>query len=504
MSTISTLDFRVQNVTNFINSLYGEDGVNSSYVFIGKPTPWADENRPPQPKNNLVDFFGAYQQMLSMRRILGNECYPMFRRITWRSGTTFDIYRHDYTSENPAFTGAFKLEDATYYCITSKNVVYVCLDNSNNRPSIVEPQNDNYEPFFTSDGYQWLKLFSIDSQVLNDFSTLRYLPLTSDGANLDVQPRVGGEITTVLIDNAGNDYTISPGGVSNEVPAYYCRIVGDGDGAVASVRILPPSTNDPELGTGIGAVRVVRGGSGYTYATLDFTPGRCYSSLSELDENINGLDPRGDGTFQTTVIINPPNGWGHDLGRQLSATTAGVFSSFNYSLSDFFTDTTFRQIGILQNPETNEGIPDSPNTLSGCFAYRIVEIEGQTDFIIGENIYQQRYNEELQRSQTARGRIVGWDQGERVLRYIQIPEEHVDSDGVLYQFDSSTFIHGETSKKVVEPTSYNGSLAGLVFVNGFADTEVKRYSGNMLYLSNISPVLRQPTQTERISLLIQF
>ena len=102
----------------------------------------------------------------------------------------------------------------------------------------------------------------------------------------------------------------------------------------------------------MGAVRVVRPGSGYTYATLDFTAGSVYASLADLDADINGLDPRGDGTFLSTVIINPPNGWGHDIGRQLGATTAGVFSSFNYNLSDFFPDTTFRQIGILQNPRS--------------------------------------------------------------------------------------------------------------------------------------------------------
>ena len=100
--------------------------------------------------------------------------------------------------------------------------------------------------------------------------------------------------------------------------------------------------------------------------------------------------------------------------------------------------------------------------------------------------------------------IVGWDEGEGIIRYVQIPEQHVDDNGVLYQFDASTFIQGATSRKVVEPTSYNGSLAGLVFVNGFADTEIERYTGNLLYLSNISPVQRQPTQTERISLLIRF
>ena len=505
MSTIPTLDFRVQNAKNFIDSLYGPEGDNAAYVFIGKPTPWSDENRPPLPINNLESFYNTYHEMLSLRRIQGNECFPMIRRITWKSGTVYDYYRHDYSSTNPAYSNATKLDDALYYVINSKNVVYVCLFNSNNVPSIVEPQNETFEPFFTSDGYQWLKLFSIKSRVLSDFSTLNYLPVTTDGANIDTRPREGGEITTVVIDNRGDGYTISPGGTPNEVQSYYCKIVGDGEGAVASVRVTPPSVENPEVGQGIGAVRIVRPGSGYSYATLDFVAGRVYASLSDLDAEVNGLDPRGDGTFRNTVIINPPNGWGYDIGRQLGSYVAGVFSTFKYNLSDFFPETTFRQIGILQNPETNNGIPEGADTLSGVYGVKVVEIEGQPEFIIGEMIYQQRFNQQLNRTQTAKGMLVGWDEENKIIRYIQIPEQHVDdNDGTLYQFDSSTFIHGSQSKKVVEPIAYTGSLSGLVFVDGFADTEVKRYTGSMIYLSNISPVLRQETQTERISLLVQF
>jgi len=505
MSTIPTLDFRVQNAVNFIDSLYGEEGENDAYVFIGKPTPWPDENKPPLPIGNLQEFFDVYQQMLSLRRIQGNECFSMIRRINWQSGVVYDYYRHDYSFENPAYSMATKLEDARFYAINSNNDVYVCLYNSDNRPSIVEPQNQNYDPFFTSDGYQWMKLFSIKAQVLNDFSTLNFLPVTTDGANLDNMPRTAGEVTTVIIDNRGDGYTINPGGgAENEIETYYCKIVGDGDGAVASVQVTPPAVTNPEIGQGVGAVRIVRPGAGYTYATLDFVAGRCYSSLADLDAGVNGLDPRGDGTFRSTVIINPALGWGADLHRQLIATTAGVFSTFNYNLSDFFPDTTFRQIGILQNPDVRDGIPEGAATLSGVYGFKVLEIEGQPEFVIGEMIYQQRFNEELQRTQTAKGMIVGWDEGEKIIRYIQIPSEHVDDDGVLYQFDASTFIQGSVSNKVVEPLAYTGSLAGLLFENGFADVEVQRYTGNMVYLSNITAVQRQPTQTERISLLIQF
>ena len=503
MSTIATTDFRVENAANFINSLYG-DGSVASYMFIGKPTPWEEENRPPLPVGNIKEFYDVYQQMLSMKRILGKDVFHMIRKYFWQSGTVFDMYRHDYSAENTAHSGATKLQDCLWYVINQNNDVYVCLDNNLNQPSIIEPQNQTYDPFFTSDGYQWMRLYGVESAILYDYSTNAYMPITSDGANLDNYVREDGEVLTVIIENRGNNYTVNPGGVPNAVQEYFCRVVGDGEGAVASVRVIPPSVQDPEIGQGVGAVRIVRPGKGYTYATLDFTADRVYTTLADLDAEVNAVDPRGDGTFRSSVIINPPNGWGSDLPRQLFGFTVGVFSRFDYTLADFFPDTTFRQIGILGNPETGPNVAEMADTLSGVFAYKVIEIEGQPEFIIGETIYQQRFDPELNRTLTAKGRIVGWDEGEKIIRYIQIPEEHKDDDGNLYQFNSSTFIHGAQSFKIVEPTSYNGSLTGLFFVDGFAQPEVQRYTGDMLYLSNIAPILREPTQTEKIALLISF
>ena len=97
-----------------------------------------------------------------------------------------------------------------------------------------------------------MKLFSIKQQILFDYSTNNFLPVTTDGANIDNFQRTPGEITSVVIDNRGDGYTISPGGTQNEVAAYYCNIVGDGFGAVASVRVTPPSVTDPEIGQGGG------------------------------------------------------------------------------------------------------------------------------------------------------------------------------------------------------------------------------------------------------------
>jgi hypothetical protein len=54
------------------------------------------------------------------------------------------------------------------------------------------------------------------------------------------------------------------------------------------------------------------------------------------------------------------------------------------------------------------------------------------------------------------------------------------------------------------PTTFSGASTDITFVSGYATPEVTAYSGVMTYLSNISPVVRDPLQTERISLLIAF
>ena len=53
---------------------------------------------------------------------------------------------------------------------------------------------------------------------------------------------------------------------------------------------------------------MLRYGAGYTQGTQGFTPGKVYANLPDLDAGINGLNPQGDGTLRTSVIISPPGG----------------------------------------------------------------------------------------------------------------------------------------------------------------------------------------------------
>ena len=356
-----------------------------------------------------------------------------------------------------------------------------------------------------------------------NYSTKNLMPI----GDIGVIDKDFGEVYTVIVNSQGNDYTTSPTGYTNQVPYYFCNITGDGRGAVARVYI--------DSGR-ISKVRVERFGRGYTKAKLDFTPNRVYTSLIDLDNQQNGINPLGDGTFVSTVIIGPRDGWGSrrpevsvtdsksteenlinsrfQLARQLGGTRVCVFSDLKYDTNDFIENTTFRQLGIIQDIVGHRkldalGRLSSPETLSAVKAIKVLKPRGKSsEFYVGETITQvveDTNNPDI--THNAIGTVVGWTENEyfSIIRYIQDHEKHTDEDGNMYRFRWSLNITGDTSNAETSPDDlFSGELDGLTFKMGFALPEVLPYSGTLTYITNLPPVQRVNTQTERISLIISY
>ena len=124
-------------------------------------------------------------------------------------------------------------------------------------------------------------------------------------------------------------------------------------------------------------------------------------------------------------------------------------------------------------------------------------------YIIGETIIQE-VQEGNGQIQIAKGQVIGYDENAEIVKFIQIPSLHTHTDGELYRFTGVRPIVGEDSQKIASARPENGYLEGQTFIDGFSGPEFKKYSGILTYLTNIVPVTRQESQSERISLIISY
>ena len=108
--------------------------------------------------------------MIALKKIDADDVKQVIKKITWRSGTTYDMYRHDVKAESPSKpSNAISLYEANYYVMNSDYRVYICLqngtspENPSGRASLDEPTFTDLEPreAGTSGDYIWKYLYTI-------------------------------------------------------------------------------------------------------------------------------------------------------------------------------------------------------------------------------------------------------------------------------------------------------------------------------------------------------
>ena len=177
-----------------------------------------------------------------------------------------------------------------------------------------------------------------------------------------------------------------------------------------------------------------------------------------------------------------------------------MFSSLNYALYYYTQSSTFRQVGIIQGADFTQ---TNPTVATAYYSVKTNDMGGIDNFSVGETIKQVRTVDGV--NVTAKGNVIGWDKTSGVIRYIQDNEFHSDVDGSTKPFIGDGFIQGESSGKITQPdVTFNGDSTDITFVNGYAPPLLVPYTGYISYLTNVSPVLRTETQSERIRLIIGY
>jgi hypothetical protein len=522
MSAIITDQIRIINAKTFLDKV--TNPIESYYVFVGLPnssdykSDW--EVSPPSPKDSFEQFNTFWDTSIAFKRILNDDVNQCIRRTEWTSGIVYDMYQNDITRDKVASrSGATSLYSSNYYVVNSDFRVYICLqngsdpENTQGRPSLDEPTFTDLEPKSagdSGDGYIWKYLYTIKPSEIIKFDSTQYIPVPKDwSTNFDAaavreNASSSGQLKIVKITNRGTNLGL-PNVIYNRVP-----IVGDGINAEATVVV----NNNSQ----VESVTISNGGSGYTWARLN---------LAAIGFPSSNDPPK----FE--VIIPPPGGHGSDIYRELGATNILLYSRLENDQQDpdFIVGNEIARIGIVANPlafNTTELL--TKDKASSVYAIKLSGDTSTITFNPDEKIYQT-----IGAATTAVGRVVAYDSVTGVIKYWQDKTNHgytftnTQSPNApfgltLNRFTSSpqtggnlTIFNdlGESAEidtsfgTLINPgvtTSINSRTyyLGQSFVEGLANPEIERYTGDMIYVDHRPPITRSQTQKEDVKIVIQF
>lgn len=205
---LTTTNFKLHICRQFIESLT-EAANTIYYVFIGKSTPWTNEEVPPAPYDNVETLqVAAYEQMIAARKVNANNVQLMINRYDWQSNTIYSQYTHDDT----------QLFDKKFYVNIERGGfydVFKCLSNNGGVPStdppdflFTSPQDEIYR---TLDGYQWKYMYSVDKTTFDKFATLTLMPVINN-SNVAASA-INGTIDYVQVVSGGSNYNTYANGV---------------------------------------------------------------------------------------------------------------------------------------------------------------------------------------------------------------------------------------------------------------------------------------------------
>lgn len=373
--------------------------------------------------------------------------------VTWQSGTIYNAYDdNDFDQTN-------------FYVVNSSRELFLCVEKPVNASGIdvastIEPTstlaNNTAKTFSTTDGYKWRFLYKISNLAYVNYRTRSYTPvkkvLTSDSIVEESQQynlqntSVAGEIIGLAIDSAGTGYDSSS--------SLAITISGNGSNASFTASIFNGSivsvTVDSD-GNGIYSH-----GSGYDYASATVASGDAV------------LRP----------ILGPKEGTAADPVKTLKSKAIMLQTSFQDNETDtILAQNDFSQVVLLRNLHKYGSDSDFTSNTGNALKSVNITLTSGSSFDEDETI--------TNTLSTASAKVFYHDTVNEVLYYYQTTETGFTS------FNSGQTIQGD-----------NSSTAATI--DSLVDPDVDPYSGEILYINNITSVDRADNQTEDIRTVIQL
>ena len=500
MAAIITEKFRQSNADAFFSDVAS----SKYYMFVGKPSPWTSEgaatdSAPPAPVDSIAPESYYWDDMLAAK-LISSKSYVIPRR-DFSTSVAFDMYRHDVggtstgnysNTKTTSSSGATNVFDSTMYFKTAEHKVYKVLYNGDqlqtgaSNISGSEPTSVNAAPFWQDNNYYIKFMYTMTTSEVQNFLTTDFMPVKLN-ANADANRGV----YVFMVTSGGSGY---PNGT------FYTKVRGDGSGGIAKLVVAGNSIAEFGNNALSSTSYMQANGTGYSFANFDLSGTNIYTNTAATSAiagaTLSAWNSATAGTIK--AIIDPTGGHGTDDIAELGGHYVMLQSKLEPADSDVVQVNDFRRVGIVKNPKDS-----ATNNVAALATARttkaiLMAAGGTGTFQIDEKI--------TQASTGANGTVVEWDATNRILYYVQEKYTNygLDANQNLTAFSGVNAVTGANSSAVHTPANTSGTTNGVVFASGYANSELSKDTGEIIYVENRRAISRASDQTEDIKVVVEF
>ena len=500
MAAIITEKFRQSNADAF----FADVASSKYYMFVGKPSPWTSEgaatdSAPPAPVDSIAPESYYWDDMLAAK-LISSKSYVIPRR-DFSTSVAFDMYRHDIggtstgnysNTKTTSSSGATNVFDSTMYFKTAEHKVYKVLYNGDqlqtgaSNISGSEPTSVNAAPFWQDNNYYIKFMYTMTTSEVQNFLTTDFMPVKLN-ANADANRGV----YVFMVTSGGSGY---PNGT------FYTKVRGDGSGGIAKIVVAGNAIAEFGNNALSSTSYMQANGTGYSFANFDLSGTNIYTdaaaSSAIAGATLTAWNNATAGTIK--AIIDPTGGHGTDDIAELGGHYVMLQSKLEPADSDVVQVNDFRRVGIVKNPKDS-----ATNNVAALATARttkaiLMAAGGTGTFQIDEKI--------TQASTGANGTVVEWDATNRILYYVQEKYTNygLDANQNLTAFSGVNAVTGANSSAVHTPANTSGTTNGVVFASGYANSELSKDTGEIIYVENRRAISRASDQTEDIKVVVEF
>lgn len=449
MSAILTAKFETFLAQSFLNGLTAN--TISAYMFLGRPSPWTDDNNPPAPTDMVqTREYDGWRDMIGAKQVSAADTNFVVSRINWTTNTVYAQYDDANAS---LMTSNFYVLDSTQ----TPYRVYKCLWNNQGVPSTVAPSTigNNINPTATSDNYVWQYMYTILSNQY-DFLTTDWMPVFTDSTVVTNAKSFPGRLPTtvpLIVINGGAGY--------NAAATFTATIAGDGANAAIS-------SNGVTIQNGIVASVILSSG------------GELYTQVTNVAITQNGVSANAS----VRAIIPPYPNHGADPIKELGAHALLMSVTFvadeNGNLT---TSNDFRKNGLLINP-----IEAGGNTANALFYKQTYDLTftANTGLLNPDDVV-------TNTTKSANLTAV-------VVDVISTPNTANSWIARVTTVVPEAFVPPFSNGDIVECVSSGAEIT----VASVSAPQLQPYTGQIVYVNQRTPVLRAPNQNEEIKIVITF